>query len=322
MTEHYQSVAQDELSKIEQYRLIYEATHPYPEKKSVSFLKELGLESGMLILSAVGSIILSAIRTSTIFMLTEALLIAMFDKENLIPDAVTQAFPITSMIVSLVAFEGYLSAHGFINGKKSKSIEVSAVAMWLCFGVTIMAGMSASFGLLGVNTENMIFQFISWILAVLTAIGAPVVAYYGSLNLGVILNQWDKINYDIDTEFENDIDSWNSSFFSSFSSKRSQKLFGVQEGIQNEQYGRNGRSPLVQTRDEHLNKSEQCYEFVNDFVHSHERLPTMTEVEEQGFSRGLASNIVNKYIFDNKDFLISINAVEGERLERVLERFN
>lgn len=230
MTEHYEEVAQDELSKLENYKLIYKATHPYPEKEDIYFWKELGLEAGALIASAVGSIILSAIRTSTIFMLTEALLIATFDHEELIPRTVTVSFPVISMIVSLVAFEGMLSAHGFMVGKDSKNIHVSSVALWLCFGVTIAAGLSASFGLLGLETTNPIFQIISWVLAVLTAIGAPVVAYYGSLNLGVILNKWADLKIEAENLYNDKIDSWNSSFQSSFSGKRSQKLFSVNDG--------------------------------------------------------------------------------------------
>ncbi len=89
-----------------------------------------------------------------------------------------------------------------------------------------MAGMSASFGLLGLRTENVIFQIVSWILAVLTAIGAPVVAYYGSLNLGVITNKWAVIKNGIEERFLGNVRSWNDSFQSSFSGKRSQRLFG------------------------------------------------------------------------------------------------
>ena len=229
MAENYENIAQDELSKLEQYKLIYTATHPFPEEDKPLFWKELGLEAGALIASALGSIALSAIRTSTIFMLTEALLIATFDRENLIPQSITSGFPLASMIVSLVAFEGYLSAHGFMQGKASQKLKVSPVAMWLCFGVTIMAGLSASFGLLGISTENMSFQVISWVLAVLTAIGGPVVAYYGSLNLGVILNQWNKLKYKVREDFEKSVDLWNSSFLSSFSGKRSQRLFATND---------------------------------------------------------------------------------------------
>lgn len=231
MTEHYEDVAQNELSKLEQYRTIYEATHPFPEEYEPKFWKELGIEAGALIASALGSIILSAIRTSTIFMLTEALLISAFDQEGIIPKSITSGFPLISMIVSLVAFEGMLSAHGFIRGKRgkrgkrSKNVQVSPIALWLCFGVTISAGLSASFGLLGLETSSYVFQGISWILAVLTAIGAPVVAYYGSLNLGVILNQWNELKWSAQDAYDDAVRSWNSSFQSSFSGKRSQRLF-------------------------------------------------------------------------------------------------
>lgn len=225
MTSHYKDVAEAELDKLEQYKLVYEATNPFPEKEDVSFWKELGFEAGALIASALGSITLSAIRTSTIFMLTEALLIAAFDKEQIIPQQITSGFPLISMISSLVAFEGMLSAHGFIQGKNSHSIEVSPVAMWFCFGVTITAGLSASFGLLGLNTENVVFLIVSWALAVLTAVGAPVVAYYGAKNLGVILNKWADIRERTEKAFADAVRSWNSSFLSSFSGKRSQKMF-------------------------------------------------------------------------------------------------
>ena len=226
MTEHYKEVTQEELEKIEQYRLLYEITNPYPEKEKTSFWKELGLEASALIASAVGSITLSAIRTSTIFMLTEALLIAAFDKENIIPDSITSGFPLASMVVSLVAFEGFISAHGFIKGKESERISISDIALWLCFGVTIVAGLSASFGLLGLEADNIIFQGVVWILAVLTAVGAPVVAYFGSFNLGVITNKWLRIKNDAEERFLEAVRSWNSSFQSSFSGKRSQKLYG------------------------------------------------------------------------------------------------
>jgi len=222
----YSEIAQNELEKLEQYKMVYAVTHPYPDKERISFWKELGLEAGALIASALGSIILSAIRTSTIFMLTEALLIAAFDRDNIIPKTITSSFPVMSMIVSLVAFEGMLSAHGFIRGKASAGVEISPIAMWLCFGVTITAGLSASFGLLGLNSENTMFILVSWILAILTAIGAPVVAYYGSMNLGVILNKWAKIKSKSEQKYEADVRSWNTSYLGSFRSKSSRQLFG------------------------------------------------------------------------------------------------
>lgn len=231
MADYYSNLVDDELQRIEQYRKVYEITNPYPEDNRPNFIKELGIEAGALIASAVGSIVLSAIRTSTIFMLTEALLIEAFDHENLIPGFITAAFPMISMIVSLVAFEGMLAAHGFIKGKHSKSLDVSPLALWLCFGVTITAGLAASFGLLNLQTDSFMFLSISWVLAVLTAVGAPVVAYYGSLNLGIIINRWLNLKNGLEKTFTESVRSWNKGFQSSFSGKKSEKLFGERSSM-------------------------------------------------------------------------------------------
>ncbi len=268
MSEHYQEITQDELERLEQYRRLYEVTNPYPKEHKPKFWKELGFEAGALIASAVSSIALSAIRTSTIFMLTEALLIAAFDKNEIIPAALTSTFPVASMIASLLAFEGMLSAHGFIKGKSSKNVDVAPTALYLCFGVTIAAGLSASFGLLGLGTENIIFQLVSWVLAVLTAIGAPVVAYYGSLNLGVILNKWSELKNATKEAFLEDVRSWNNSFLSSFSGRRSQKLYGKRTG-QGTNSIKNVQETTHKERSQRTNTGNETGERIREILNAH-----------------------------------------------------
>ena len=66
------------IARQEWYSAIYENTHPKPQKKEISFLGELGMDAMTLVIAVVGAVIASAVRTTTIFMLSELLLLEEF----------------------------------------------------------------------------------------------------------------------------------------------------------------------------------------------------------------------------------------------------
>ena len=141
-----------------------------------------------------------------------------------------------AMISSLVAFEGLLFAHGYSKGKRSGRTEANVLAVAFSFSITIVAGFVASFGLLSIEQTNGFYVFVMWLLAVLTAIGAPVVVYFGSMNLGALSNYWKELLETNESSFIVDEKQWYANMLSSMNKKGGRELLsGLEFDNANEQ---------------------------------------------------------------------------------------
>ena len=223
-------LATNEVERLRAYKRIYVETHPLPEKKKLSFIQVLGIEAIATFLSGIGGVILAAVRTATIFYLTEQSLLDTYTT-SLPPlfQVVATALPLIAMISALFAVEGFLFAKGLSVGRSKKDTRSAPWGMFFAIGISVVAGVVASLPLVkslsSTSVPNIIFQ---WSLVVMTGIGATVLAYYGAENLGSIYVRWDQLQLQADEDYRLKLVTWNENVLRSYNKQGREGIFGLE----------------------------------------------------------------------------------------------
>jgi len=206
-------------------------------------MQNLGIEAIATLLSSLGGVILAAVRTATIFYLSEKSLLDTYTTNSgEIFAWVKVLFPTVAMVSALFAVEGYLFSVGLHVGR-SKRITTRGVPWGMVFsvGISIVAGVVASLPLVqslaATSLLNVIFQ---WILVLMTGIGATILAYYGAENLGSIFMRWEILQLQVEEEYQAAIVVWNTKAQSSYTGRLGKRLFGIDNNSKNESGNRKG----------------------------------------------------------------------------------
>lgn len=213
--------AQAELSRLDSYEKIYQRTHALPVRKTLNFVQVLGVEAFVAALSSAGALILAAIRTGTIFLQAEKTLLVTFGTTGIL----LNTLPLISMIAALFAVEGYLFAQGLKKGR-SHAAKNSIWGMIFAMGISIVAGVASSSGLIA-NFAGTPKIALDVILAIMTGIGATVLAYYGGENLGTIFVRWDKMLAEANEEFQDAMTTWRTKMQTEYRSRGRTQIFGL-----------------------------------------------------------------------------------------------
>jgi len=215
--------AQAELGRLDAYEKIYQRTHALPVRKTLNFVQVLGIEAFVAALSSIGALVLAAIRTGTIFLQAERTLLLAFGTTGIL----LNALPLISMIAALFAVEGYLFSQGLKKGR-SKTAKGTFWGMIFAMGISIVAGIASSSGLI-VGFAGIPKTVLDVGLAVMTGIGATVLAYYGGENLGIIFVRWDHMQTDADVEFQDAMAAWRTKMQTEYRSRGRTQIFGLEK---------------------------------------------------------------------------------------------
>jgi len=217
-------VAKDEIDRLANYEKIYASTHPYPDKPKIdSFWKSMGFEALAFYFSAIGAVVLAAIRTGGIFMATEQMIMRNLAATNWF----TGLFPVVTMISALSAFELSLFAIGMRKGREKGSLNTSFWSIGTAFTVSILAGAISSLPLVGVGTTSGAGLYLSWLLVVAMAAGAPIAAYYGAENIGVLYNVYDRRVFDVTEEYKKSMAQWYQKMQTDYRGRGRNRVFGL-----------------------------------------------------------------------------------------------
>ena len=218
------SLSRRELRRIKNAQIIYAAKKPRPTTKIVSFWQGYGLEVFALLMSAIGAITVSAFRVGLILYVSELNLASLYAiiGENWILNLA----PVIIGLGGLLAFDGYLFAHGYKVGKTKKEVVISNWGLLAAGIVTTMAGLLSSMTL---GSENVVTRAVQWIVIVSTGVGAPVVSYFGAMNIGVTVNAFEIKKEDVKKEFEKEMDTWEAAA-STYYSRQAANIYGVDRG--------------------------------------------------------------------------------------------
>lgn len=221
-----QQITQEEIDRIEGYREIYKTTHPEPERVTLSFSKELGLESSVTVVSSIGGLILAAVRTAGIFYVAETLVLREFE----IQATWIQGFlPVVAMLATLFGVEGYLFAHGLIKGRESQKISANLWGLLFAFTISGAAGIVSSLPILSVDSglATAMSSFLYWILIVVSGIGGPVLAYLGSLNIGILRNKWDHLQAQQEAKYQEKVAEYMKHMQADYRNRGRSALYGL-----------------------------------------------------------------------------------------------
>lgn len=176
-----------------------------PERRMVSFgdiVSKFGVEVILRVLSTMGAALVSATAVGAVMQLTDQKLRGAFAAET---DSVGSGIFWWSML----AFEGTLMAAGLGKGRKNTGISDSWAPVIAGGVVTVVGGFLRSLTL----TNNAGWElFAAWIFAVAVAIAGPVVSFFGSENVGFILQEIQALQDIYDQEWEAQKADWEDRF--------------------------------------------------------------------------------------------------------------
>lgn len=286
-----------------------------PAKDDMSFFRIAGIEAVLFTISAISVAVLSSIRTGMIFFILEEKLLEDYGIEGAFSDMLS----LLSLITALLGFEGYLLAIGFAKGKNNSSVTVSKSGMWFSFAVIIGAGIFSGLGLLQTIDETLKIT-IELILALITGIGAGVVAYSGGENIGftfakvysdrkIMLDQHQKA---YQTWRESGVRAYQTSHYN-IRSKNTIFAKNVPETVHSANYDtKEIQRPQFKVK---KSKKQETRDFVEAFIKEIKKLPTTDEIERNGFSRGYANVVLNEFIVENYAELLEKQLVNEKRVE-------
>jgi hypothetical protein len=181
-----------EIQRIRNAHAIFAEKKPKPKERRITFMGEYGFEVVGLIISAIGATIISALRVGTILFISEmnmTSLYAQVSEKSPFLSGVLQIAPLLIGLAGLLGFEGYIFSHGYTNGKSSGKIIISSWGLIVAFIVTTFSGLLSSMTI-NINMTSFAKTFVEWVVMVFTGIGAPVIAYFGAVNVGVVHSKY------------------------------------------------------------------------------------------------------------------------------------
>lgn len=219
-----EDLTQQELELIRGWREVYEETHPRPKEPVIpSFSQAMGLEAITAYTSAWGGVMLSALRTGSIFLITEELLLKAFG----VTDPFTTGFLKWAVCgLSVVTFETYLLSTGMGRGRQSGEIKTNIWGVGVAFAVSSVAGLASSMPLANVAPDSAFSSFLGWVLAFLTGIGATFMAFLGSENIGILRNKYGVMVEGILQRYQVELAEWNATLQADFRRSGRQVLGG------------------------------------------------------------------------------------------------
>ncbi len=282
-----------------------------PTADELSFWKIAGLESSLFVVSAIGSAILSAIRTGGLFWLLEELLFQKFEALSW----ASGIFGFASMVAALMAFEGFLLAYGLTKGKESGKMEVSRTGLIVSLVTVMAAGIFSSFSIVTVSDGWQAFMNI--LLALITGGASAMVAYFSSENLGFILNHINAKRQEVQDQHQKNAIHWREQGIKSYNTARKMLIANASS------YGQVNQStptpqPEVKQEEQKLSKTETANSWISEYVNKNNTLPTNQKVSDAlSVAIGTAHTRLNQYIFDNQQELLSKGIVSQEKVNEV-----
>ena len=197
-----------------------------PPRKTVKFkdyLARYGLEIIFIIVSTIGAALVSATRVGSLMEITQRNLSAAFLRVAQGQEVVN---PTTYGMFywSMLAFEGSLVAAGLSAGRKKSGITISSWGVAMGFLVTISAGFLSSLTL--IEGSSGVELFIAIIFALVSGIGGPIIAFFGSENLGFTMKEMQKLQEEWDTEWKERVRVW-SMGLQAYYQRSANQIFGV-----------------------------------------------------------------------------------------------
>lgn len=263
------TIGQEEVQRLEEAKEIYSIRlRPKPVFTKPTFWEENWLETLSLMLSAAGTIIISAMRVGVILFIAELSLTELYASVSDVNQwlgTILSIAPTIALFAGFFGFEAYLFSSGLRKGKESGRVEVSVWGIVVSYAVTISSGLLSSLALVG--DENWFYQIMLWLVVASTGAGAPILAYFGAFNIGVVRNSYGaKVEESYEKHLE-EVEKWEKSF-SSWYARYAQKIWDVDRSTST-------RASKSMPHDDGVDIKQA----VSDYLESRNLLPTQVGVK-------------------------------------------
>lgn len=252
---------------------VYSRRVPPPKKGDTSFWGIVGIDASLFTLTAIAGAVLSSIRTGGLFYILEQELL----KEYQVASGMSGLLSTASLVTSLVAFEGFLLGVGFTTGRRNNKVKISKFGVILAFVVVLSAGVFSGLGIVDVTEQ--VKNIINIVLAIVTAVGATFITYFGGENIGYSFAIFENRKKEIETEFQEEYNNWNEGAIKSYQSSR--------YNIRSKNYIANKIEDQQKEEVEEVKKDQEpeTYHYVTDFKNKY----TNEEIFEKFWKQGRAS---------------------------------
>jgi len=304
----YNEYEQDAQRAEKYIKNVYAAKVPAPKVPNVGFASLVGWKTFFFAMAALGALVFSAIRTGGYFFVVEQILLSNYNIEGLAKTVLSTA----AFVSALFAFEGYAVAEGFSKGSEMKDTgEGNSWGFWASFLTIAVVGIFS--GMEIVELEIGIKNVLNIATALFSSVSAALIAFFGGKNLGFAYSEFQRRKTSELEQHQERYDAWHQKAYASYTST----IGGFNKRVQNEQQNVQNQPDVqntVQSREEKLSKPERSFNWVEGFVQSNERIPTVTEVSDATeVSRGTASYAINDFICANANALLADRLVDEER---------
>lgn len=217
-----------EASAIEAWKGVYVASHPMPEQKKINLFQEFGLEFIFALVTTISSLLLAAMRTGfqffmAAFVTANRYLTASVFQQTL-PDGAIFAFSLVEMLAAVAGIDGILVVFGLARGRRRGIQTVPIAGVVIALVISIAAGLGQS---LGIITTNL--QWLDGIIAIVTGVGASLVAYYSAEALGALWNRIDSAQENYHLKYDREVQEWYTKMGEEFRGNNRRRIIGVAE---------------------------------------------------------------------------------------------
>lgn len=243
------TIGEEELERIREAKRIYAQKTIPPIFVRPKFWSDNWLEVIGLLTSAAGTILISAMRVGVVLFLAELSLTQLYQQaatNSSWLNFLLNAAPTIAGFSGLFGFETYLFTAGLRQGKKSQRTEISPWGIVMSYIVTISSGLLSSLSL--AENADWLHNAVQWVVIASTGIGAPVLAYYGAFNIGVVQNDYAAKVKEVREEYNEAMKSWEASF-NRWYGKYATKIWGVDRSgsIRKEKPEKKENEPSIQS---------------------------------------------------------------------------
>lgn len=273
----------------EAYKRKYAVIHQPPAYRPPSFAGELGFDSLVTTIVVISSMLLSSIRTATVFALEEASLLGEWGNSP-----IGGVLPAVSALLSLVVFEGVLVAWGYIEAKTKGKKDIPKSIVYLALATVILAGFQASLGIIQFDSKPTLIALNSWLLATLTSIAPPLIAYFGGTVIGAVHVRWMEIVRSRREQYDAEFEQWESSLRRSF--LRAYQLGKLTNELGNQESERHNEHTNERTSSRTSKNANANANSAND---NREHEPVRSSSTVRGKRSELVRELIERYIEQN-----------------------
>ena len=267
---------------------LYRQTHPLQERpRSVA----LGWTFWIMVFVSLAQILLAALRTAETFYIA-----AFASSENI-------SMSLSEAVLAIIAIEIGMVSYAMVDAirkRRAEHVKGSIFAIWVMLGISIAAGLRQSISIVS-NVSPEVLVWLQYLVTISIGVGASFVAYIGGKYLGTQIVIRDNEQKEIDDEYRDYLEDYNSSMYRSWTSSKEYKVARSALNVDDFRptFGDRKFSENLRNAGQQEQRN-RIYAYVEEVYSQHGEVPGPTEISQAvGCSLSYAHECKNDWINNN-----------------------